>query len=62
MLTLKQCRKIDPSLDYLSDEELLLVRDQLYELSQLAFEEWWAKKQSSKNPVGDSTFPGDALL
>ena len=52
MLTLEQCRKLDPALADIPDAELLIIRDQLYELSQLAFEDWRAEKQSSKYPTG----------
>ena len=52
MLTLEQCRKLDPTLYDVPDAELLIIRDKLYELSTLAFEDWWAEKQGSKYPTG----------
>jgi len=51
MLTLEKIRKIDPSLASLSDAEVLEIRDQLYELGQLAFSIWWVKKNGSKDPI-----------
>jgi hypothetical protein len=38
MLSLDECRKIDPEIGDLSDEEMLDVRDRLYEIAQLAFD------------------------
>ncbi len=52
MLTLEQCRKLDPTLDDIPDDELLIIRDKLYELSTLAFEDWWEEKKGSKIPLG----------
>jgi hypothetical protein len=51
-LTLEQCRKVDPKLKALSDEELSEVRDDLYELAQLALDQvrLETKKESKKNP------------
>ena len=37
MMSLEQCRKIDPSLNNLSDEELTEIRNALYELGNIAF-------------------------
>lgn len=59
MLSTEQCYKIDPSLKNLSEEELLKIRDELYQLGQLALENWRSER-GSKNPersllnVGDS--------
>ena len=50
MLTLKQCRQIDPSLNDLSDEDLQKVIDALYELAQLAFDAYFAEKEGSNFP------------
>lgn len=50
MLSLEQCRKIDPELKNLSDEELLEVRDLLYQMGQLAFDNWAKEKWGSKSP------------
>lgn len=38
MLSLEQCRKIDPTLAYLSDDELLRVRDHLCDIARLAID------------------------
>lgn len=50
MISIQQLRKIDPELDNLSDEEIIQIRDALYELGQLIFEDW-KKSPVSKNPV-----------
>lgn len=44
MMSLDQCRKVDPSLNGLSDEELTEVRNALYELGNIAFKTWQNKK------------------
>lgn len=50
MLSPEQCRKIDPSLKDLSDEELGRIIVSLYQLGGLAFDSWLAKSGVSKNP------------
>lgn len=50
--SLEQCRKKYPELAHLSDEELLEVRDTLYELAQLAVESWKKKNGFHENPTG----------
>jgi|GEM_PF-1340856 len=50
MLTLEQCRTIDPTLADLSDEELRSVRDALYDLAYTALDEF--KEVGSKFPNG----------
>lgn len=52
MLTLQQCRQIDPKLNELSDEELSRVRDALYQLGQIIFDDWLTEKHGSNYPVG----------
>ncbi len=44
MISLEQCRKIEPSLNGLSDEELTEVRNALYELGNIAFKTWQNNK------------------
>lgn len=44
MISLEQCRKVDPSLNSLSDEELKEVRNAFYELGNIAFKTWQNKK------------------
>lgn len=51
MLSLEQCRKIVPSLRELPDEEVKAILDDMYDLGQLAFEDWVKKRTGSKNPV-----------
>lgn len=38
MLTLEQCRRIDPDLANLPDEELLALRDKLYTVANVALD------------------------
>lgn len=45
MLSLKQLREIDPSLSHLSDEELIEIRDKLYELGELIWDDWIESKK-----------------
>ena len=52
MLTLEQCRRIDPALNRLSDDELTKVRDALYKLGQIIFDDWLTERRGSKYPVG----------
>ncbi len=52
MLTPEQCRQLDPELKGLSDEELTRVRDALYKLGQIIFDDWLAETRGSKYPVG----------
>ena len=49
MLSVEQCRKIHPPLEKLSDEEVILIRENLYEGAQLALEAWVKKNSGSKN-------------
>ena len=53
MLTLEQCRQIESELGELSDEELTKVRDALYKLGQIIFDDWLAERHGSKYPIGD---------
>jgi len=50
MLSLEQCRQIEPNLKNLSDEEALEVIRDLHEISQLALENWNTREGVSKNP------------
>lgn len=51
MLTVDQARKIEPALEKLSDEQVLDIINDMYGLSQLAFEKWTIEKNGSKNPT-----------
>lgn len=51
MLTIAQARKIEPMLEKLSDEQILDILEDMYGLSQLAYEKWTRGKTSSKNPT-----------
>lgn len=52
MLSLEELRKIDPTLSDLSDAELIKVRNDLYKLGQIVFDDWASEDRSgSKFPV-----------
>ncbi len=53
MLSPEECRRIDPSLKDLSDEELEAVLKALYGLGRLAFDLWSEGRDAdSRNPLG----------
>ena len=58
MISLDECRKLSPNLANASDEQVKKVREQLYELGQLALECWMedngGSKNPLKNPIGDN--------
>lgn len=49
MLTLEQCRRIDPDLANLPDEELLAFRDKLYAVANVALDS--LGRHEASNPV-----------
>ena len=56
MLRIESLKKIDSlNTAHLTDEELEAIRDSLYELGQLMFEDWKEQKFSSKSPIGSLT-------
>lgn len=55
MITLEQCRKIEPDLEKLSDEEVTKIRNLMYGLGQLIYETWDEERSGSKNPLGSLT-------
>ena len=55
MISLDECRKIQPELADLPDEEVSKIRELMYGLGQLVFETWNEKKSDSKNPLGSLT-------
>ena len=55
MISLDECKKIQPELAGLSDEEVTKIRELMYGLGQLVFETWNEKKSDSKNPLGSLT-------
>ena len=55
MISLDECRKIQPELADLPDEEVSKIRELLYGLGQLVFETWNEEKSGSKNPLGSLT-------
>lgn len=52
MLSPEKLRIIDPSLKDNSEEEIIKIRDSLYELGHLIFDDWLDKKAGSKYPDG----------
>lgn len=54
MLSIEQCRALLSTESELSDtEKVSEIRDELYRLSELAFEIYWSDVESgSKNPFG----------
>lgn len=48
MLSVEECREIDPKLNDLTDEQVREIRDALYDLGQLAIEDWLEKKRAGK--------------
>ena len=44
MISLNECRKVDKTLENLSDEELTEIRNALYELGNIAFKTWQNNK------------------
>ena len=57
MLTTEKLKRLDSSLESLSEEELDELRASLYETVQLAYDVWWERRRGSKNP--ETTFLGD---
>ncbi len=56
MLSIAQCRKIDPELYGMTDEELEGVLVSLYALGHLSFDLWAASRECvSKYPLGVQT-------
>ena len=45
MLSIEECRKLIEKGGELSDQEIVEVRDSLYEMAQLALEVWQERKQ-----------------
>jgi hypothetical protein len=52
MLGAEQLRKIDPELAHLSDDEILEIRNSLYDLGGLIFDDWLENGAVSKYPIG----------
>lgn len=52
MLTLEQCREIDPRLNDLSDEEAQRIIDDLYGLAELALDSW-GRRISRDDSISD---------
>jgi hypothetical protein len=52
MLSIEKLRKIDPALAHLTDDEIIEIRDTLYDLGQLIFDDWLENDAVSKYPVG----------
>lgn len=52
MLTLEECRKIDPRLNDLPEEEAQRIIDDLYGLAELALDSW-RRKISRDDSISD---------
>lgn len=52
VISLADCRKIEPSLSSMSDEEVLAIRDALYERATITTEIWLSDMGGSKNLTG----------
>ena len=50
LLSVEKCRQLEPSLKELSDEEILEIVENYYEMGQLATEDFKDNKKGSKNP------------
>lgn len=48
MFSLEKCKRIDPSLKRLTDEELTVIRNHLYGLAELALDDLIEKNSVSK--------------
>ena len=59
--TLAQCRKFAPELKHLSDEELLEVRDQLYEFASIIYKGWLERKATEKRQNKNTASESDKL-
>lgn len=55
MLSLEECRKIDPSLSDLTDDELRSVRDDLYVLGELALDSYIEKTRKQNQAKNGTT-------
>ena len=51
MLNTERCKNIEPEFKELPDEEILKIRDSLYGLGHLIFEDWIKTEKSSKYPA-----------
>ncbi len=49
MLSVEQARIIDPNLNNLSDEEVLTIMRNIYEIGSLAFDKWNQDKRFQKS-------------
>jgi hypothetical protein len=59
MLTLEQCRKTDPRLSDLSDEEIATAREILYDLAELAIRDFLRNKAGFQ-PLNDGLLTRDS--
>lgn len=47
MLSIQECRELIPDQEKLTDDEILKIRDSLYELAEIALESYFRSKSSS---------------
>ena len=51
MLSPEHLRRIDHNLSHLTDDEIVKIRDSLYDLGRLIFDDWIQNNAGSKYPV-----------
>lgn len=49
MLSIEKCRQLEPSFENLSDDEILEIMENYYEMAGLAIEDFIEDKKGSKN-------------
>lgn len=55
MLTIEECRELEPGLSDLSDEEVVSLRDSLYAMGRVAFENVVSKNPKWVVPLVDKS-------
>ena len=58
MLTLEECRRIDPSVKNLTNEELTKLRSELYALIDILFDHWLNQERLANQPLGSNILLG----
>lgn len=60
MISLDKFRELDPRFKYMTEQQLLQIREDLYAMGELAFDLWLEDLDVSKNPPGvDGQINGD---
>lgn len=50
MLPIEKCRQLEPNLKVLPDAVVIEIEENLYQMAQLALEDWVKNKDSLENP------------